>query len=391
MREDITHLITANGQGLSQAEAAAKLFRLHCGGRLRQQKQVLDGRSATLEKTALLKSASVNKPDISYQTLLAQLQSLAEQSLSLWDIPMGAVLRLINVSENVTYLVEAPEGYMAVLRVHRENYHTKRAIECELGWIDALGSDGVVATPRYLTGRNGEAIQQATLHGLDAPRHLVLFEYVAGAAPDESGDLTGGFKELGVIAARCHQHTLNWQRPAPFERLVWDVDAVFGPSPTWGNWRDAPNVTTEIRAILEAVEQKIRVRLATYGQPPHRYNLIHADMRLANLLVSDEETRLIDFDDCGMGWLMYDFAAAISFIEDDPRIPALKEAWLGGYRTVRDLDTEDIAEIDTFVMLRRMALLAWIGSHIEAPEPQKYAPTFAEATAHLGERFLIAG
>jgi len=133
------------------------------------------------------------------------------------------------------------------------------------------------------------------------------------------------------------------------------------------------------------------VRLATYGQPPHRYNLIHADMRLANLLVSDEETRLIDFDDCGMGWLMYDFAAAISFIEDDPRIPALKEAWLGGYRTVRDLDTEDIAEIDTFVMLRRMALLAWIGSHIEAPEPQKYAPTFAEATAHLGERFLIAG
>jgi Ser/Thr protein kinase RdoA (MazF antagonist) len=113
-------------------------------------------------------------------------------------------------------------------------------------------------------------------------------------------------------------------------------------------------------------------------------------MRLANLLVNADGTRLIDFDDCGHGWLMYDFAAAISFIEDDPRIPACKAAWLRGYRSVRPLQPGDIAEIDTFVMLRRMALLAWIGSHIEAPEPQKLAPGFAETTARLGQAWLDA-
>jgi len=31
------------------------------------------------------------------------------------------------------------------------------------------------------------------------------------------------------------------------------------------------------------------------------------------------------------------FAAAISFIEDDPRIPAVKEAWVRGYRSVREM------------------------------------------------------
>jgi len=184
---------------------------------------------------------------------------------------------------------------------------------------------------------------------------------------------------------------LNWQRPTPFERLTWNLDAVFGPSPTWGDWRDAPNVTTDVKDVLEVVELKIRARLSNYGQAPERYNLIHADMRLANLLVSETETRLIDFDDCGLGWLMYDFAAAISFIEDDPRLPALKTAWLRGYRSIRTLSQEDEAEIDTFVMLRRMALLAWIGSHREAPEPQKYAPTFAKTTASLGKKFLQAG
>jgi len=136
------------------------------------------------------------------------------------------------------------------------------------------------------------------------------------------------------------------------------------------------------------VEATIRERLASYGKTPERYNLIHADMRLANLLVDDTGTRLIDFDDCGHGWFMYDFAASISFIEDDPRIPDVKAAWLRGYRSVRNLSAEDEAEIETFIMLRRMALLAWIGSHIEAPEPQELAPGFAATTVRLGQAYL---
>ena len=55
---------------------------------------------------------------------------------------------------------------------------------------------------------------------------------------------------------------------------------------------------------------------------------------------------------------------------------------------MRELSAEDEAEIDTFIMLRRMALLAWIGSHIEAPEPQELAPGFAATTAQLGQTFL---
>ena len=330
----------------------------------------------------------MNTPNLPLDILLDHLRALAQDALALWDIPDGASARLINVSENATYLVEAPEGYKAVLRVHRENYHTKRAIECELAWIDALGAAGAVKTPRYYSGRNGEVIQQASHPGLPEPRFLVLFEFVEGKAPDETGDMAAEFENLGTIAAHCHQHALTWRRPTPFERLVWDLDAVFGPSATWGNWRDGPNVTDEIREVLEAVEERIRARLTAYGKGPDRYNLIHADMRLANLLVSANETRLIDFDDSGMGWLMYDFAAAISFIEDDPRIPTLKAAWLQGYREVRALADADEAEMDTFVMLRRMALLAWIGSHIEAPEPKKYAPTFAKTTAALGEAYL---
>jgi len=326
--------------------------------------------------------------DMPLEQLLGLLERLANQSLSLWDIPEGAAARLINVSENATYLVEAPGGYKSILRIHRENYHSHRAIECELAWLEALDREKVVTTPGYYVGKNGDPIQQGHVRGLADPRYMVLFHFVEGEAPDESGDMTGGYEELGAIAARCHDHVLRWQKPENFERLTWDVDAVFGTAPTWGDWRDAPEVDDTVKPTLEKVEATIRARLEAFGKAPDRFNLIHADMRLANLLVDAGGTRLIDFDDCGMGWFLYDFAAAISFIEDDPRIPGLKSAWVRGYRSVRGMSAGEEAEIDTFVMLRRMALLAWIGSHIEAPEPQELAPGFAATTARLGQAWM---
>ena len=162
----------------------------------------------------------------------------------------------------------------------------------------------------------------------------------------------------------------------------------YRPGATWGDWRAAPNLTPANRVTIEAAEQALRGRLAAYGKGSARYGLIHGDMRLANLIIQDGAPRLIDFDDCGFGWFMYDFAAAISFIEDDQRVPELKSAWLNGYRVVRALPAEDEAEIDTMIMLRRLALLAWIGSHIEAPEPQALAPDFARVTAELGRAWL---
>lgn len=312
---------------------------------------------------------------------LTRTDALAQEALALWPVPKGARATRLNVAENVTYLVEAA-GYRAVLRLHRIGYHTRRAIACELAWSGALGREGGVPTPAVILGRDGEAVQRA------GPHFAVLFDHVPGVHPDENDDLTGKFEGLGAIAARTHLHSVGWSRPEPFERMAWNVETVFGPQATWGDWRDAPHVTPERRAVLEEVEAVVRRRLAAFGQGPERYGLIHADMRLANLLMDGETTRLIDFDDCGFGWFLYDFAAAISFMEDHPQVPALRAAWLRGYRSVRDVPEEDAGEISSFVMLRRLALLAWIGSRIDAPEPQLYAPDFARVSAELGARYL---
>jgi len=318
---------------------------------------------------------------------LQALAGLANAALALWDMPAGAAARLINLSENATYLVEAEGGYRSVLRVHREGYHSRRAIECELAWMAALGRDGGVATASPLPGRDGDCIQTCAAAGL-SPRHVVMFEFLEGEEPDPDQDLAAPFHQLGGLAARTHLHTMGWRMPQPFERLVWDDEAVFGPAPTWGDWRDGPGVDDAARRIIEPAERLLRRRLAAYGRGPDRYGLIHADMRLANLLIDAGRTRLIDFDDCGFGWFMYDFAAGISFMEDHPQVPALRAAWLAGYREVRELPAEDEIEIDSFIMLRRLALLAWIGSHGDTDLARAQAPHFAAGTMRLAARYL---
>ena len=91
--------------------------------------------------------------------LLAGVHLLAAAALERWGLA-GAPLRMINHSENVTYLV-TPDGAArpAVLRVHRPGYHTINGIRSELAWIQALRADGGVATACAIPARDGAEIQ----------------------------------------------------------------------------------------------------------------------------------------------------------------------------------------------------------------------------------------
>lgn len=111
-------------------------------------------------------------------------------------------------------------------------------------------------------------------------------------------------------------------------------------------------------------------------------------MRLANLLIDGKTTKVIDFDDCGFGWLMYDCATTVSFFEDKPEVPDLLKSWVKGYRTVIDLPEEDEKEIPTFVMLRRLLLVAWIGSHSETDLAQSMGVEYSQKTDNLCRKYM---
>ena len=321
---------------------------------------------------------------------LRRLHLLATAALDRYDLPAGAEAHLINVSENATYRVETPGGGEKwALRVHREGYHSHNAIASELAWIDALRRDGAVVTPAPIDGTDGESIQLVPHDALPRPRHVVLFAWEEGTEPDEEQqDLRGPFEVLGEITARMHVHIHDWQRPAGFERFTWDFETTLGDRPHWGSWRDGMGLTPEIEALFARTIDLVGRRLQAFGASPERFNLIHCDMRLANLLIDGPTTKVIDFDDCGFSWLMYDCATTVSFFEHKPEVPELVAAWLRGYRRVVDLPRADEDEIPTFIMLRRLLLVAWIGSHSETDLAQSMGIEYTEDTVPLCEDYL---
>lgn len=319
---------------------------------------------------------------------IQHLEAVANRALAHWDVTPGSRLTLLNISENATYRLDDPAGAdPRILRVHRTGYHTRNAIQTELAWMKALQDDAGVQTPQALPGRNGELVHVVTAPAFDEERFVVMFAFIGGREPD-ADDLIEPFKRLGAIAARMHLHARTWARPAYFERLVWDFEGSVGRHGNWGDWHDGLALDAARTAVLEDAAALIGERLARFGSGPERFGLIHADLRLANLLVTEDDTRVIDFDDAGLGWFLYDVATAVSFMEERPDLAALLGAWVAGYRTVAPLSAEDEAEIPTFLMLRRLAIVAWIGSHAETDLARELGPAFTGGSVRLARRYL---
>lgn len=317
---------------------------------------------------------------------LTRLTEGLAKALPDWGLGEDTSLRLLTISENATYLATTPDGGKLILRVHRPHYHTPEEIRSELAWITALARENIVVTPSPLPARDGSLM--VAFDDGETERLAVAFSFMPGREPDAESNLVHWYGKLGEITARLHVHARCWTMPEGFIRKEWTFATIIGPEAHWGDWRAAPGLDAQGVAILEQTAALLKRQVQAYGMAPARFGLVHCDMRAANLLVEGERLAVIDFDDCGLSWYAYDFAASISFFEHEPFVPELMRAWVEGYRHVAPFAAEDEAMLPVFVMLRRMQLTAWIGSHGETPTAQSMGEDYVRGTVALGAAYL---
>jgi Ser/Thr protein kinase RdoA (MazF antagonist) len=314
---------------------------------------------------------------------------LAQACLSHYELSPRSTATLINYTENSTYRVDDPaSGNRFIFRIYRVGYHDLQAIESELAWMSALRRDAGVQTPEIVPARDGSSVLLLGDAALPEPRFGAMFTFLEGAEPPED-HLSDSFGRLGEVAARMHLHSRTWSRPAGFKRPTWNFESMLGgPRPIWGRWQDGIGLDLDREKALGRLVDTVARRLERFGSEREQFGLVHADLRLANLLIEGDRTKVIDFDDCGFGWYMYDLSTALTFIEERADVPELVDAWVRSYRRLAPLTRDAEDEIPTFMMLRRVMVMAWIASHSDTDLARSEGTEYTLGTCRLASRYL---
>jgi len=157
--------------------------------------------------------------------------------------------------------------------------------------------------------------------------------------------------------------------PPDFTRRAWNADGFFGDKPHWGRFWENPALKGADKGLVLEARAKAKAGLGLLERKADA-GLIHADALRENVFQTARGLYLIDFDDAGFGFRLYDLAVALSQSIDDDDYDALMHALIEGYARHRPIDTHAHDLIPLFRLLRVFAQLGWIvsraGAHSEA-------------------------
>jgi Ser/Thr protein kinase RdoA (MazF antagonist) len=286
------------------------------------------------------------------------LLDVATRVLPLWGLE-GANLHLVAQRENTVFKVNHQDVHYA-LRLHRPGYQTPVAIASELAWMDSLAQVGVPVPAPVASLQAGLLVECEGFH-ID----LLTWLYGRPMGQTDSGlqldDPYSTFAAIGEMMARLHEQADIWQRPANFERRAWDEQGLLGEQPLWGRFWENPSLPDELRADIDVARRQARQILQNED---FDYGLIHADLVRENILIEKDALQLIDFDDCGFGYRLFDVATTLSKNWQEPDAQALQAAFIKGYERVRTLQWQ---YLPLFTMLRAFTYVGWIVPRINEP------------------------
>jgi len=202
--------------------------------------------------------------------------------------------------------------------------------------------------------------------------------------PLELDDREAMFRAIGREMARLHEISDSWTPPKSFTRRRWDREGLLGDAPVWGRFWDNPTLSADDRALLLQL-QSVATRELTAREAGLDYGLIHADLVRENVMVDGDKVQLIDFDDSGFGFRLFDIATTLLRNRAESDYEALKSALLDGYLSVRGLD---LAALDLFLALRACTYVGWIISRMHEEGAAARNARFVVTARELAEAYI---
>jgi len=306
---------------------------------------------------------------LSKRQRVARMRRVAVRALDAYPLA-DRELRFIADEENATFRVDAtaPDGRdRFLLRVHRPARHGRdvdpaAAIGSELDWLTALRAETDLLVPapfRTIDGNLTTVV--AGPPDMPEPRICSVLRWMDGrihsAAPRPVH-----LRRLGSVMARLHNHAGQWRVPPGFVRIRWDWETFFGDTMVYGGISAADTwdlLPDDLRRKFARVASGMKGVMTHLGEGADGFGLIHADLHLDNALFRRDEVRVIDFDDCGFGYWLYDIAVSLWELRYRDDYEDFRSALIDGYTRHRPLPPSGLAHLDDFIAAREVAFGLW--------------------------------
>ena len=310
-------------------------------------------------------------------------QQVLSGALSKWglsDVPA----ELIACRENHIYKVFGKCGAPYALRVHRLNYRSLDELSSELAWMKVL-SNNDISVPAPLLSKEQKLIE--VVEGY----HIDVLSWLNGKPLGQTGEplvlneREEVFRRLGKAMAKLHKVSDDWVLPENFTRRSWDTEGLLGVDPIWGRFWENPQLSGhDAKMITQARSLAIKkIKSEVEGQLD--FGLIHADMVRENVLIAGGDIQVIDFDDSGFGYRLFDVATALVKKQKEVDYDDLKDAFLSGYHTTRPLE---IQHLEFFMLLRSWTYLGWIISRMNEVGSSVRCERFVKDAVFRTKRFM---
>ncbi len=331
--------------------------------------------------------------DLPSSEQLTALRDLLLDALDAWDLGRIEQVEVLAERENAVYAVVTDQGRF-VARVHRAGYHTDGQLRSQVEWMRALQSAGVVRTADAVDTRAGDVFTVAARAPVPEPRQVSVLEWVEGErlsdrlASAPRGEVEEWYERIGELVAGLHEHAISWDRPPGFSCFSWDIEGLLGDDAVWGRFWALDGMAPEDRAVLVSFREHAVEALQGLSREPGRYGLVHNDFLAENLLVHAGEITLLDFDDCGESWFVSDLCPALISVATRDDYPAVRAAFLSGYRARRSLTDEELESLPLFVALRMATYAAWLDTRRHTQFAKDLGPVIVDAALDVVRRYF---
>ena len=312
-------------------------------------------------------------------TQSAQMSATLAQALPLWGL-QACSATLVAARENLVYRIDAPQPL--ALRLHRRGLRSTAQLLSELEWMAALAQRGL-SVPRPYPALDGALCHDVGGQIVDVLGWLDGVPMCLGGHLNPQVDGEPAYRTLGQSMALLHQKSDDWAPPPSFDRPVWDAQGLLGEAPLWGRFWKNPLLSTAQTALLtQAHTQALARLLALEGAD---YGLIHADLVQENVLIGLGGPHLIDFDDGGFGYRLFDMATVLNFILREADPAPLQRAFVQGYLATRAID---LTHLPLFQAIRAFSYVGWIAPRLSEPGALARQSRFVTLACHMAEQML---